>query len=133
MNTLDLILADLEILSKIEQNGKLRMKNNKLSLEDNNSESGYKKIVNGIWIKINRKFRQDSREYHILALQNLLLRIQIEIQNLNEEEISRLLSFCEKAIPGLIKLQNTYNNDAQCVANIEIIIQNLKILISNYK
>jgi len=130
MNNIDYILSELEVLSMIQESGKLCMKNGKISLEPVNNNGGIHGFTSWSILAIKRRFFQDSREYALLAVQNLILRLELHMKipmTTNERRI--IVQYCRKAEMGLSNLQKTYKHDALCVATIEIVIQHLKNLI----
>ena len=134
MNNVDSILYDLEVISMIKENGKICFKNGKISLEPIINNGGIHGFASWIILSTKRRWTQDSREFSILAIQNLVLRLEILLScPLNCSEKSRISEYCNKAIPGLDNLKYTYKHDAQSVASIEIIIQKFKIIIDAQK
>ena len=131
MNNLDFILSELEVISMIQENGKVCMKNGKLSLEPLNNNGGLHGFTSWAILSIKRRFTQDSREYAILSIQNLILRLELVLRSplLGDGEKDFIIEQCQKAKCGLSNLQKTYKHDAQCVANIQIIIQHLVVII----
>lgn len=127
MNNIDSILSELEVLSMIQENGKLCMKNGKLSLEPVVNNGGIQGMTSWALLAVKRRFFQDSREYALLAVQNLILRLEIHLRTvMSVNERQNIIQYCKKADQGLSSLQKTYKHDAQCVATIEIISQNLR-------
>jgi hypothetical protein len=134
MNNFDSILYDLEVISMIKENGKICFKNGKISLEPIINNGGIHGFASWIILSTKRRLTQDSREFSILAIQNLVLRLEIILScPLSHSEKNRISEYCGKAITGLENLKYTYKHDAQSVACIEIIIQKLNLIIQNQK
>ena len=134
MNNFDSILYDLEVISMIKENGKICFKNGKISLEPIINNGGIHGFASWLLLSTKRRWTQDSREFSILAIQNLVLRIEILLScPLHYSEKNRIAEYCSKAVSGLENLKYTYKHDAQSVASLEIIIQKFSIIIEYQK
>ena len=134
MNNFDSILYDLEVISMIKENGKICFKNGKMSLEPIINNGGIHGFASWILLSTKRRWTQDSREFSILAIQNLVLRLEILLScPLNHSEKIRISEYCSKSLIGLQNLKCTYKHDAQSVASLEIIIQKLVLIIQTQK
>ena len=132
MNDLDSILCELEILSMIKNNGKLCVKSGRLSLEPTINNGGFHGFTSWVLLSAKRKWTQDSREYTLLAIQNVILRLELVIGSLlSASDKLRITDYCKKALPGLEKLKSTYQYDARCVANVEMMVQKLTLIVFN--
>ena len=115
------ILSNLKVLSQLKEGDKLNIKHGNLSID---------KPWKGQ--PVYRWFLRDSRETTIDAIQKLIFHaIDLnENSNMNAKWPCVKEEF-PKVIKGLESLKITYEMDATIVANIEIVIDKLNIILQN--
>ena len=129
MNTIDELLTELEVLSMIKENGRIKVTNGKISVESATYSSGLHGMSSWVGLSMRRWWNQNSRGYDIMAIQNLVLRIEAYVKEVvHVNDLKRITVYCQKACTGLENLKITYRDDAFNSACIELLIQKLKII-----
>lgn len=135
-------MIQLKILGKIPDSGKLATSNNSISLEKDS-------IFQGLW----RKLRFDSRQETIRVVKEIIfdtveitnnminnrflniyqIKDSTEITQFEMEEFDKLYLFLKQysqelknVIIGLRRLEDTYKEDADIIAKIEVILDHIR-------
>jgi DNA-binding Xre family transcriptional regulator len=127
MNTEELIdntIANLKIISMLQKNQKLSVRNGQLTLEHDDT-----------FQVLRRWFFKDSRNLTLLHIRNTINnaiklskgiisgQVDIELKSWTLQKLASEMQHCQT---GLTNLKTTYNNDAIVFANLDVIIDRLE-------
>ena len=139
-DAIDELLAELEVVSMVRENGRLCMHDGKLSIESYVESKNMQAIASWVQLSIKRWWNQDSRAHTLTALQCLVMRCGSLMHDINrypadtsskDAQLNRLCEKCTSACVGLQNLKTTYKDDAAVMARILMLIQRLEIIMSD--
>lgn len=127
------ILTDLSVISMLQENGRLCIRNGHLSIEP---QLDYKENVLLTWssyasLAIRRWWNQDNRQNALLKVQSIIMKCYELLSRLKtDEEKKEFANLCTSAANGLKCLQQTYSHDAAVCARLSVYIKNLCEIVS---
>lgn len=139
-HSIDDILTDLVIISKLKENGKFIVRNGNFTLE--NSHKYENTILNNMFkfkTSLTRWYFHDNRNNALLHIQSIILQAfhsyeKISKDNKLKSEIwyqNQILTKLNESLCGLEILKNTYENDAKFCSKINIIIEHINQFIDD--
>lgn len=119
---INVILANLKLLSNVPQGAKLALRNNSIIIHDKNS-----------WCDMAiRMYNGDSREHVTHYLDEFVKNLDIVMKNPNIDNPTKLRIFdgIVQSQNGMMHVKNTYYSDVPTRTKIETIIENMSQLLS---
>lgn len=122
------LLADLHVLSRVPENGRVCVVDGRLSVEP-----PARNMISMIELAARRWFKHDNRSYTMLAIECLILKCCGYANSTMIDVVSstRLKNACKAAITGINNLRHTYTDDASTCARLGVFIERIHLVVSS--